>query len=110
MLPTKDDVGNYAVLLTYSSEYFEEDIPAIEEILTFEEDIKDKQVTVWCIDKETTNPYRLYEKLGIDTPNDEQIKMLREEGELKPIFTQKGSEELRLRLTPNATFLITINS
>ena len=108
VIPTKDDVGNYAVLLSYSSEYFEEDIPAIEETITFEEDIKDKQVTVWCIDKNTTNPYRLYEKLGIETPNDEQILLLRKEGKMKPIRQEEYNGSIKLKLTPNCTYLITI--
>ena len=108
VIPTKDKQGNYAVLLTYASEYFEEDIPVIEETITFEEDIKDKQVTLWCIDKNTTNPYRLYEKLGIETPNEEQIRLLREEGKLKPVLQEKYNGQIKLTLTPNCTYLITI--
>ena len=106
VVPTKTEKG-YAVLLSYSSEYFEENIPAMEETVTFAEDISGKTVTVWCIDKNTTNPYRLHQKLGITEPTPEQIKLLREEGTLKPVKTQKGSEKLTLNLTPNCTYLIT---
>jgi len=107
VVPTKTEKG-YAVLLTYASEYFKEDIPDREETVTFAEDIADKTVTVWCIDKNTTNPYRLHEKLGIVTPTDEQIKLLREEGNLKPVKVQKGSEPLKLHLSANSTYLITV--
>ena len=110
VVPTKTDKG-YAALMTYSSDYFEEDIPAIEETVTFEGDIADKTVTVWCIDKNTTNPYRLFQKMDVKDPQNltkEEIKQLREEGNLKPIKVQKGSEELKLQLTPNGTYLITV--
>ena len=106
VIPTKNEKGEYSVLLTYASENFTENIPAIEETITFEENIKGKQVTVWCIDKETTNPYRLYEKLGIETPNEEQILLLREEGKLKPVLQEKYSDGVSLKLTPNCTYLI----
>ena len=65
-------------------------------------------ITVWCIDKNTTNPYRLYEKMGISTPNDEEVKLLREEGRLKPDKVQNGSDPLTLKLTANTTYLITV--
>ncbi len=108
IVPTKKDNGDYAVLLSYSSMHFEEDIPDKEETVVFAEDIKDKTVTVWCIDRSTTNPYRLYEKMGVKTPSNEEVKLLREEGRLKPIKVQNGSEPLILKLTANATFLITV--
>jgi len=108
IVPTKNDNGDLAVLLSYSSQYFEEDIPNIMETVEFEDDIKGKTVTVWCIDKNTTNPYRLYQKMGIDTPTDEELKILREEGRLKPVKIQKGDEPLVLSLIPNCTYLITV--
>jgi len=64
VIPTKTETG-YAALMAYAAKHFTEDIPAIEETVTFGEDIREKTVTVWCIDKTTTNPYRLSEKLGI---------------------------------------------
>ena len=78
------------------------------ETVEFEEDINGKTVTVWCIDKNTTNPYRLYQRMGIDNPTDEALKILREEGRLKPVKIQKGNEPLVLNLTPNCTYLITV--
>ena len=111
LVPTKCDDGSYAVLLSYSSEYFDEDLPEIFETLSFTEDIAGKTVTVWCIDKETTNPYRLYQKMGVETPNEEQIKLLREEGNMKPqrSFVAKAGDKISLRFTPNATYLVTVS-
>lgn len=108
MLPTKNEQGDYAILLSYCSEMFTENIPVIQEEITFEEDIKGKTVQAWCIDKENTNPYRFYEKLGVSTPNEEQIQLLREEGNLKPLFVQDGKEKICLKLTPNSTYLLTV--
>ena len=56
----------------------------------------------------TTNPYRLYQKLGIDKPTDEELKLLRAEGRLKPVKIQTGLDALKLKLTPNCTYLITV--
>ncbi len=106
---TKDDQGNYSVLLTYCSENFEENLPAITEKVTFAEDISNKTVTIWCIDKENNNPYRMWERAGKPEMTDEVLKALREEGKLKPIKVQSGSEPLTLYLTANATYLITIS-
>ena len=55
VIPTKNDNNDYAVLLTYSADSFEEDLPASQETLSFTEDVIGKTVTVWCIDKEHTN-------------------------------------------------------
>ena len=80
ILPTKKEDGSYAILLSYSSEYFEDNLPDIEEEVVFEENISDKTLTVYCIDKEHTNPYRLYQRLEMGEPSDEELKTLREEG------------------------------
>lgn len=107
VVPTRTEAG-YAVLLTYASEYFLEDLPAVDETVTFAEDVGGRTVTVWRIDKNTTNPYRLAQKLGIGTPTREQIRLLREEGNLKPVKVQSGEETLTLHLIPNSTCLITV--
>ncbi len=108
VLPTKNESGNYSVLLTYSSKEFEENIPEMEENIEFEENIRDKTVSVWRIDKETTNPYRLYQKFGNEQSTETELNALREEGKLKPVLVQKGNERLTIRLTANATILITV--
>ena len=108
IVPTKNDKGDIAVLLSYSSEHFEEDIPDILESVELEDDISDKTVTVWYIDKNTTNPYRLDQKMGIDSPTSEELMTLRNEGKLKPVMLRGSNEPLALKLTPNCTYLITV--
>lgn len=108
VIPTKREDGSYAVLLCYGEGNFLIPAEDREEILQFEEDIQDKTVTVWCIDKEHTNPYRYAEKMGWKDLTEEQIEILREEGNLKPIFVGKGQKEIKLKLTAGATFLVTV--
>ena len=108
VIPTKNQNGEYAVLISYASENFDNDLPEKAEVVCFAEDIKDKTVTVFCIDQCTTNPYRLYQKKGMDIPTEEDLKLLREEGNLKPVKLPKGTDQLRLRLTSNAVYLITV--
>lgn len=106
---TKNNDG-YALLMTYSDELLSENLPEIEEKLTFSENICGKKVSVWCIDKETTNPYRLYQKLGIGEPNADEIALLRREGTLRPVteFVFSG-EPISVKLTANSTYLVEIN-
>ena len=110
LIPTKNAAGEYAVLLAYASEYFREDIPQRTEWLEFEEDLSGKKVTVWCIDKDTTNPYRLYQKMDIGVPNREELKLLRAEGRLKPVYEGicQGNTIPPLRLAPNGVILVAI--
>lgn len=103
VIPTKTETG-YAVMVTYSDDTFTENLPIIEETLTLPEAAQ--KLTVWCIDKETTNPYRLYQRLGMETPNAAQIAALQEEGRMKPVATLSGNQ-VTLKLTPNCTYLIT---
>ncbi len=109
VIPTKDSGGTYSVMLTYCSQNFEEDIPPCEEELAFEENILSKRLLIYCIDKETTNPYRLAEKMGVRYPNDGEKKILREEGRLKPIIdTEYDGNPIKIKLTPNSTYLIQV--
>ncbi len=108
IIPTKNDKDEYAVLLSYSSENFEEDLPEIVEEITFDTDLTGKKATVYCIDKNTTNPYRLYQKKGITELSDADIKELREEGQIKPVSEYTVSDKIALKLMANSVFLITI--
>lgn len=108
VIPTKTATNGQATLLTYSADLFEQDLPVLQETVSFEDSIVGKTVTVWCIDKDHTNPYRLYEKMGIETPTDEEINRLREEGRLKPVRQYVAdSNTIELELTANAVYLIT---
>ncbi len=107
VIPTKNENGEYAVLMSYSSPRFEEDLPCIKKELVFDELPKDQRITVYCIDKDHTNPYRLYRKLGL-TPDlsVENIRTLRDEGNIKPIAQLSAGEKLELTLSPNSVYLI----
>jgi len=107
---TKDEKNVYSTILTYCSTHFEENIPNIKEVLCFSEDITGRTVTVWCIDKNHTNPYRLYQSMGIEgQPNQEQLAMLKNESILKPLaaFVSDGGPVV-LELSANSTYLITV--
>ncbi len=109
-IPTKDENGNYSVLMTYCTPRHERTLPEIEKEISFEEDINGKSVRIWCIDKETTNPYSLHEKMGIKTPTPEEIKILREESNIKPIseFVYDENNKIKLKLTSNAVYLVEV--
>ena len=109
VVPTKNDKGEYSVMLAYASKNFEEDIPEYEESVEFEENLSGKRILIYCIDKETTNPFRLAEKMGVRYPNDEEKKILREEGRLKPIFNAEyDGNPVKIKLTANSTYLIQV--
>lgn len=109
VIPTKSDEGEYAVMISYSSKNFEENIPECEEYVTFDEHLFGRRLLVFLIDKKTTNPYRLAEKMGVRYPDEEQKKILREEGRLKAIIDEKYDGKLiKIKLTPNSTYLIQV--
>lgn len=109
VVPTKNNKGEYSVMLAYASKNFEEDIPEYEESITFEENLSGKRILIYCIDKETTNPFRLAEKMGVRFPNDEEKKILREEGRLKPIVdSEYDGKPIKIKLTPNSTYLVQV--
>ena len=109
VLPTVDENGHYAVMVSYSSENFREDIPDVRETVAFESDIVGKKVTVWCIDKTHNNPYRTWERAGFPEISGDLLGQLKEEGKMKPIavFTAENNF-VELNFTANATFLITV--
>lgn len=108
VIPTKDDGGKYAVLLCYGEGNFLIPAEDKQETIVFEEDLKGKKVTIWCIDKEHTNPYRLAERKGWKDLTKEQIEILRQEGNLTPLYVGEYTGEIKLNLTAGATFLITV--
>lgn len=111
VIPTKTQKDGYAVLLSYSSDNFDKNVDEIEETIEFSESIKGRTVKIWCIDGETTNPYRLYQKMNTVTPNADELRLLRQEGKLLPTqeYVSDGENGVRLRLTANCTYLITVN-
>ena len=108
LIPTTDGKGNYSVLLSYSADNGDINLPDKTEQVVFADDVSDKTVTVFCIDRENTNPYRLFEREKMTVPDKEQIFALRREGDLKPMIVQAGNAPLELRLTANCTYLISV--
>ena len=108
IMPTKDEKG-YSVLCSYSARTFSEDLENRTETIAFKENLKGKKATVYLIDKFTTNPYRKYVEMGVDEPNEKEIEILKEEGNIKPIKEFILTEnEIELTFTANSTYLITI--
>ncbi|MBO5652653.1 MAG: hypothetical protein J6S44_00390 [Clostridia bacterium] len=101
------DKGGYAVLLCYSDTYFTEALPMRTDHLSLPDRAMGKQVTVWCIDRENTNPYRLYEKMGLPEMTEEILHRLREEGNMKPVLKTVYSDPIPLSFSPNAVYLVT---
>jgi hypothetical protein len=108
VIPTKSDDGKYAVLLCYGEGNFLIPAEDKEEVFEFEENLIGKKMTIWCIDKEHTNPYRMAQRNGWKNLTEEQIEILREEGNLKPVFEGKATGKIDLKLTAGATYLITV--
>ena len=108
VIPTTDAEGSYALMVTYCEPLFGEDLPPVTEEVTFSEDISDRVVEIYCIDKTHTNPYRTWERAGMPAVTGEVLQTLRKEGELAPMQVQGGAEPIRLPLTANATYLITV--
>ena len=102
VLPTRDEAGNYAVLMTYCGENFEEDLPAAEQELMLPSEVAGKTVRIWCIDTEHTNPYRRFQRGETD------LAALREEGQLKPVcqFVAQADQPVTLQMRANSTWLI----
>ncbi len=111
VVPTRRGNGDLAILLSYSGEHFEEDLPALQETVALPDGCKGMRVTEWRIDRETTNPYRLYQKMGAGRMDEKTLKALREEGTHRPVrqFVFDGSPVL-LMLGANATVLIEIET
>lgn len=107
-VPTKNENGDLAVLISYSSDDFEENLPNLEETLEFSGDLSNKTISVFCIDKNTTNPFRLWEKEGCPELDENMISRIREESRLKPITTLNSTNSLKIKLTSNCTYLITV--
>ena len=107
VIPTKTPKG-YAILLTYAGDCFEESLPELEETLSLPADSVGKSATVWCIDRQTANAYRFYEKMAMGTPTKEDLKLLREKGRLEPVSVHTCTGKETLKLTANCTYLITV--
>ena len=69
--------------------------------------IAGKTFTVYAIDWEHANPYRLWQEDGEpETPTECALVRYREAGKLKPVQVAPATQSLPLHLTANATYLI----
>lgn len=109
VIPTKSEDGKISVLLTYADDNCTENIAPIQQKLSFDGDISSKTITVWCIDKTHCNPYRLFQSWNEDVPNDDQLSLLCRESNLKPVTIKSNDEPITLSLTPNCTYLVTVD-
>lgn len=113
VISTKNANGKYAVLMVYCAENFDENLPDICEDVNFEENLEGKTLKIYRIDKETTNPYRLYVKMNVKqqelTPQD--LALLRNEGNIKPVSlsTLRAQEHVSVKMSANSVVLITID-
>lgn len=114
MLATKDEGGKTSVLLAYASEFYNKDMPTVSDTLTIEGLDGNRHVTVWCIDDTHTNPYTrmLRENMNEDALTAEDIAILREEGNLKPVAeydaTANGKLDVELSISNNSLILVEV--
>ncbi len=113
VLGTKESDGSLAIMLAYASQHFDTMLPSVQDTLTVEGIEGHRQVRVWCIDEEHTNPYKHSVRMGWgDHFDEEQIRTLREIGTLKPIAEYetdaKETLEIPLSFTCNALVLVEI--
>lgn len=89
LLATKNDDEKYSLLLSYSSDNFDKELGEKEEEIIID-GISDgkKNITLYRIDQNNTNPYSVFCKNNYPQKlTDEQIEILRNEGTLKPCET-----------------------
>ena len=108
VIPTKNENGDYSIFMTYCTEGFSEDAPTIVQELVFDKKVIDRNSRIWCIDKQSNNPYRMYERMGKPEMTDEIIKVLKAEGNIKPISEFVIDGRIRLEFSANATYLVEV--
>lgn len=114
VIPTINENGEIAVLISYSSEFFKEDIDEICEDITFDFDLRGRATTVYTIDKSSTNPYRLAQRLGLCSPDpapvyvggysaasDDKLKHLAQQTAIKTENTSDA--KIQINVTPTKT-------
>lgn len=113
VLATGNDHGAYSVMLSYSSEHFDERLTDVNDTLSAKGISGEHHVRIWCIDRAHTNPYEHSNKMAWgDHFDDGQIKTLREIGSIKPISEYDahfdGVASIPLSFTSDALVLVEI--
>jgi hypothetical protein len=106
--PTKNENGDYSIFMTYCTEGFSEDAPTIVQELFFDKKVIGRNSRIWCIDKQSSNPYRMYDRMGKPEMTDELVKILKAEGNIKPLCEFEAKENIKLELSANAVYLVEI--
>ena len=114
MLASADTSGGYAVMLSYAAEHFDKMIPDVSDIITLRGIEGKRCVKVWCIDENHTNPYKYAKAMGLgDHFSTEEITMLREVGEMKPVAKYEakfdGEAQIPIEFSRNALVMIEIS-
>ncbi len=112
ILSTKNEEGKIAILLSYSSENFSEDLEDLNETLEIQGIKGNKTIRLWKIDNKNTNPYGEYLKKGWgEKLTAEQIDYLQKVSDLKPQSYETQADGTLLidaSLTANGLMLIEI--
>lgn len=108
--PTLKADGSLAILLSYAAEHFDRDLPDLSAEIDLSAFGTAFSGALWRIDKTHTDPYALFLRKEMRDPlNDEEIRMLSEEGELqKGPLPPEESGILRLTLSSESLTLIEI--
>ena len=102
LLATQNDDGKYTLLFTYSSDNFDKKLPDVSEIVMLPDEHQKKKVTIYKIDENHLNPYRVYLEKGFDKDlSEEQIQILKDSARLCPceIFETGGKRRVEFEIT-----------
>lgn len=106
VLASRSRDGRIAVLLSYSSEHFDEELPDLAVNLSFAGLSGEQEARLWYIDRDHANAYRAYERLGSpDDPTPEQVEEIRKEGTLSS-ETCRFEGELPVVMQNNGVLLV----
>ena len=112
ILSTKGEDGRIAILLTYSSDNFSENLKGINDTITLNGIEGEKAVRLWKIDNENSNPYAEFQKLKwSENLTKDEIEYLKKCAELKAQSYTKvsdGSLKIDINMTANALMLVEI--
>jgi xylan 1,4-beta-xylosidase len=102
-----EQAGKHAVLLTYSSEHFDEPLPTLNEQITLAGLSEKTEITVTRIDAVHHNPYNRFLKEGFSADlTAEQVALLQEIGQLKTTETLETDGTFALSIPNNSLILL----
>lgn len=100
LLATKS-AEDYAVMLVWADENYDEALPPLAETLSLPLTGR-YRITTWIVDREHTNPYRLWEREGMpERPDEAQLARLRAEGVLRAADVREVDADGEARVVVN---------